>query len=260
MDFHAVERNMRDLFRLLAARRPEGEVRELPGLTVASAGSAFQMFNAVFLNSPVADQTDLERRLALASVSLKARGLPWAFWVCEGWLPVSLRRRLPKVCERYGLHLGSEMPGMVTEALSGPERLCPGLQFRPVTDEIRLREFCQVGALCFHVPPPWFDEIFDRPDRFTGVLRAWVGYAEGQPVSTAAAVIAEHETGIYNIATVPEFRERGYGEAMLRHVVAQVRARPGPNRLVLQSTRQGLRLYRRLGFSTVTRVLVFPSI
>ncbi len=259
MEFYAVERNLRELFRLLAAGRLGGEVRELPGLTVASAGSAFQMFNAVFLSSPVADQADLERRVALASVLLQARGLPWAFWVCEEWLPLGLRRRLLRICERFGLHLGSEMPGMVAESLSGPERTCPELQLRTVTDGSRLREFCQVGAFCFQVPPPWFQEIFDHPERFTGALAAWVGYADGQPVATAATVISEHEIGVYNIATLPDFRARGYGEAMLRRAVSQARARSGRKPLVLQSTRQGLRLYERLGFSTVTRVLVFRS-
>ena len=49
MDFVNVADNLRESFRAIAASRPPGEVRELRGVSIASAGVAFQMFNAAFL-------------------------------------------------------------------------------------------------------------------------------------------------------------------------------------------------------------------
>src|ERR1700733_13821453 len=46
MDFHPVEENLRQSFRVLAAGRPRCDVIELPGVSIASLGVAFQMFNA----------------------------------------------------------------------------------------------------------------------------------------------------------------------------------------------------------------------
>ncbi|MGA8580326.1 MAG: hypothetical protein WB579_16695, partial [Bryobacteraceae bacterium] len=46
--FEAVSQNLRESFRIIAASRVAGEVRELPGVSIASAGVAFHMFNAAF--------------------------------------------------------------------------------------------------------------------------------------------------------------------------------------------------------------------
>ena len=259
MDFRPVERNLRQMFRILTSRRDSGESRELPGVTIASLGSSFQMFNAAFFNSPVADETDFLRRVALASVQMSARGLPWAFWLCEDWLPSALRRRAVKILDRQGLYLASEMPGMVAEVLRPPTRELPALEVQAVSDEVSRRAFCQIGAVCFHVPLMWFEEIFDEQTPLRKDCLCWVGYSDGQPVTTAATVTDSGVIGVYNIATLPEFRERGFGEAIMRHAVSAAKSSSGLDRTVLQSTRQGLRLYERIGYSSVTRFLVFTS-
>ena len=67
MDFHPVEFNLRESFRVLAEGRRSGDVLELPGLSIASLGAKFQMFNAAFLNAPVANAAELDERLRQAS-------------------------------------------------------------------------------------------------------------------------------------------------------------------------------------------------
>ncbi len=247
------------MFRVLASRRECGEVRELPGLTVASLGSSFQMFNAVFLSSPVADEADLLRRVTIAAVRMAAKGLPWAFWMCEEWLPYGLRRRAIKVLDRRGLHLASEMPGMVAESLRPAERPLPELKIRPVTGEAAREAFCQIGAQCFHVPLMWFEEIFDDQTPMRPEVSGWVGYFDGQPIATAATVEDSGVIGLYNLATLPEFRGNGYGETIMRYAIARAREKSGLEQTILQSTRQGLHLYERMGYRSVTRFLVFTS-
>ena len=60
MDFHPVEANLRQSFRILASGRAGADILELPGVSVASLGVYFQMFNAAFLNGPVFSQAELE--------------------------------------------------------------------------------------------------------------------------------------------------------------------------------------------------------
>ena len=62
------------------------------------------------------------------------------------------------------------------------------------------------------------------------------------------------------MATAPEYRQRGYGEAITRYAIDAAMRENGLSRVVLQSTSQGLRLYERMGFQPVTRVLVYNSI
>ena len=85
------------------------------------------------------------------------------------------------------------------------------------------------------------------------------GYHDGEPVSTAAIVVGGGAIGVYNVATLPGSQRRGFGEAVMRHALAEARKRHVTERLILQSTPAGLRLYERMGFRTVTRVAVYSS-
>ena len=258
VDFREVEGNLRDSFRVLAAYRPKGEVREYPGVSIASAGVTFQMFNAAFLSSAVASQADLERRLAQSATHFSARGLDWAYWVCEDWLTGGLRRQLRHVFREHRLHLSVELPGMVANCIAPPRRLLPVLEYRRVRCGQTRDDFCGVGSVCFNVPLEWFREVF-RGDQVWEEFESWVGYVEGEPVATAATVTGSGVIGVYNVGTLPGHQRRGYGEAILRHAVAEASRRHGITRTILQSTAQGLKLYERMGYRTVTRVSVFAS-
>jgi ribosomal protein S18 acetylase RimI-like enzyme len=260
MDFHPVEANLRESFRVLATGRPRGDVLELPGVSIASLGAAFQMFNAAFLNRPVDGVKDLECRLDLAQRHFRSRGLPWALWICEEWLDRSARRSLTQTCARFGLRLSSEMPGMMAERLTAQKRPLPDLEFRRVDSAAVLDDFRGVGSVCFHVPLAWFSEVFDGslPDRSARFV-CWVGYSDGQPVATAASVAAHGVVGLYNIATAPGQRGRGFAEALTRHAAGSALREAGAVPLVLESTSLGFRLYDRLGFRTVTGVAVYNS-
>jgi GNAT superfamily N-acetyltransferase len=259
MDFHPVEANLREMFRSLSVCRPGAEVREMNGLWIASLRAAFQMFNAVFLSLPVDDEPELLARLAHATQFMVARGLPWSFWICEDWLAAPLRKRVTKTCARNGLHLASEMPGMVTERLKPPTRELPSLDVRQVANERDRRAFCGIGSVCFRVPHGWFEEIFDFRMKDRGDFEAWVAYLNGEPIATAATVTTSGVIGIYNLAVLPGYQQRGYAETVMRHAALRASERYGLDRVVLQSTRQAIRLYERVGFSPVTRFLVFTS-
>ncbi len=258
MDFENVADNLRESFRAIAASRMPGEIRELRGVSIASAGVTFQMFNAAFLSAPVASEVDLARRIMLPSVHFDARGLEWAYWVCDDWLEARARRRSRQIFERHGLRHTVDLPGMIAERILPPVKPLPHLELHRVGDAATRDAFCAIGSVCFHVPVPWFREVFDNDsvwERFIG----WVGYLEGEPVSTAATVIGGGAVGVYNVATMPEHQKRGYGETVMRHAVAEAQQRHGIERTILQSTPAGHHLYERMGFRTVTNVAVYAS-
>jgi ribosomal protein S18 acetylase RimI-like enzyme len=258
VDFEAVADNLRQSFRVVAESRAPGEIRELRGVSIASAGVTFQMFNAAFLSSPVATEAELSQRILLPSVHFNARGLEWAYWVCEDWLEHRARRRSRQVFEGQGLRHTVDLPGMVAECILPPVKPLPRLEIRRVGDAATRDAFCAIGPVCFHVPVPWFREVFDNDcvwERFAG----YVGYVDEEPVSTAATVIGGGAVGVYNVATMPEQQRRGYGEAVMRHALAEARREHGIERTILQSTPAGHRLYQRMGFRTVTNVAVYAS-
>jgi len=264
-EFEALEANLRQSFRVLAEGRPHADILELDGVSIASLGAVFQMFNAAFLNRRVTTLKDLEDRLTCARHLFTLRGLPWAFWICEDWLARPVRRDLVDVCEEFGLRTAAEMPGMTVESLRPAKRFAlttrpqPNLDIRRAECPQSMDDFRDVGSACFFVPAAWFNEVFDDsvPSRdFT----CWVGYSNNRPVATAATVVSDGVIGLYNVATIPDQRGKGYAEAITRHAIVSASRESGLQRVILQSTAQGERLYKRLGFREVSRVVVFNSI
>lgn len=260
-----MDANLRQSFRVLAQGRPRGDIEELDGVSIASVGVSFQMFNAAFLSREVSGPEDFRRRFCAARGLFNSRHLPWSFWICEEWLPRGVRRSLVDICENYGMRPVTEMPGMVAEPLRPAPRFSRHSWESSPLDVVRavdgrtMNDFRAVGSLCFHVPPAWFREVFDDtiPSR---EFYCWVGYYEGRPVATAATVVSDGAIGLYNVATLPGEQRKGFGEAITRRAVGEAAKESGLRRVILQSTSQGERLYRKLGFREVSRLVVFNSV
>ncbi len=203
MTFENVAANLRESFRTVAASRTAGENRELRGVSIASAGVTFQMFNAAFLSEPVASDAELAQRILLANTHFGARGLEWAYWVCEDWLPGRTRKRSRRAFESLGLRHSVDLPGMVAERLAPPVRPLPRLDVRRVETGPVRDAFCAIGALCFHVPPAWFNQVFDSESVWRN-FAGYVGYHDDEPVATTAIVLGGGAMGVYNVATVPD--------------------------------------------------------
>ncbi len=258
MDFLTVADNLRQSFRVIAASRKPGEIRELHGVSIASAGVTFQMFNAAFLSAPVPSENDLAQRIMLSAVHFQTRGLDWACWVCNGWLSDGARRAERRAFEKLGLRHSVDMPGMVAETIAPPVRPLPYVEVRRVGDGATRDAFCNISSTCFHVPITWFREVFEG-ESVWDEFASYVGYVDSQPVSTTATVLSDSAIGVYNVATLPEHQKRGYGEATMRYALEDTRRRTGVEKSVLESTPAGRRLYERMGYQTVTSVSVYAS-
>lgn len=259
-----MECNLRECFRALAGQREGAEAFAAHGIHVLSLNVRFQMFNAAFLASPVESEADFKRRLSHADVHFSARGIPWSFWLCDSFLPPSVARHAPRILSRQGLTIATQMPGMIASVLQSPSRCLPECKVRPVDGPNTLLDFREIGARCFRVPANWFAEVFDQRTSERFPFRAWVGYqADGTPVATVATVLTDDSVGVYNLATLSEFRGMGYGEAAMRNTLDNLLAGAGPQArklpVVLQSTGAGLPLYSQMGFETVTQFRVWVS-
>ena len=258
MEFQLVADNLRESFRVIASSRTGGEVRELHGVSIASAGVTFQMFNTAFLSGPVTNEADLKQRILQPIRHFDSRGQEWAYWVCEDWIDPPARRRSRRLFEHHGMRLATELPGMIADRILPPERSLPQIEVRRVRSAATWDAFCQIGSVCFHVPITWFREVFDNDavwDRFI----SFVGYVDDEPVSTTSIVSGAGVIGVYNVATLPGSQRRGFGEAVMRYALAEVARERGMERVILQSTPAGLRLYERMGFRQVARVAVYSS-
>src|SRR6185295_11230836 len=108
----------------------------------------------------------------------------------------------------------TELPGMIAERLLPPVHPLPRLEVRRVRALATSDAFCEIGSVCFHVPISWFREVFDN-DGVWERFASYVGYFEGEAVSTAAIVVGGGAIGVYNVATLPGSQRRGFGEAVM---------------------------------------------
>ena len=208
-DFTMVDANLQECFRALARGRGSAETRQIGGIHIVALGVRFQMFNAAYLAFPVESEADFDRRIAMAAVHFGARGVEWSLWLCDGWLPEMVNRRAERVLSRRGLSLATQMPGMIAGTLRPPMRNLPLCELRGVNSKATLDDFRVIGAQCFHVPKDWFEEVFDASTMDRLPFRAWVGYAKGKAIATAATIVSSGALGIYNVATLPDFPAQG---------------------------------------------------
>jgi ribosomal protein S18 acetylase RimI-like enzyme len=257
-EFCTIEANLRETMKFFAGATEEGETCEAGGLSLVSSGLNHGVFNTALLCGRVAGEAELARRIAAADLFFARKGLRWSFWVCEDLLERNLRKRVKTMFTDRGFRSLVEPPGMIAE------RILPGwrtsnLQFAPVCDARTRTDFAAITSVCFDLPLAVARDIYMQERPWGSTFHGYVGYVDGSAVVTAASVVAAGAVGMYSVATMPQHRRKGYGEDIVRHVLAECGRTTGITRTVLQSTRAGLNLYERLGYRTVTRFGVYLS-
>ena len=89
-------------------------------------------------------------------------------------------------------------------------------------------------------------------DGFTGFLAT----VDGAPAATSGLVLTEDVAGIYNVATLPDHRGKGLGAA-ITWAAAHAGAEAGRTEAILQSSKEGEPVYRRMGFDVLDRYRQF---
>lgn len=228
-------------------------VREMPGMYERPGGDGvisivsgmpLPTLNGVFTEITRPAITDV----ANAAAGLTGLTVPWS---------IQLRREpdagAERVASRYGLTGRETIPLML-------HRTEPGQPVPPANESAASRirvvgladrsDFTVALAAGFEAPLEAM-EPFTAPEFFA--VAGAVPYAaeeDGQLVAVGVGIFLGEFTGIYNIATVPAFRGRGYGRAITRRIVVDGIARGAPL-AYLQSSVAGYPLYESMGFRTL---------
>lgn len=258
-----VDENLRAAMRFFGEASESGQVQSAGPAQLIYSGLDYGVFNIALLTGPVASERDLSEIIAGCGRYYRERSVRWSFWVCDDLLEPPARRNNREVFTGAGLRVISRAPGMVAQALSTPSRLLPEIDCRPVDDAASRSAFTGLTVSCFDIPIGVARAIYDRESAWNGSYRGFVGFVKGTPVAIVALVRAGGALGVYSLGTLPEYRHKGYGEALLRAASALYRNDPSAPQaaeqepMVLESTEAGYRLYRRIGFQDVTNFTVY---
>jgi GNAT superfamily N-acetyltransferase len=112
----------------------------------------------------------------------------------------------------------------------------------------------EILGVSFDVPRQLFEDLSAGLRRIEEA--SWyLGRVDREIVSTAVGVTLDGATGIFNVATPPHYRGRGYGAALTARAVRDG-FEAGSRFAYLQSTDIGHGVYRRLGFRDVEDYLL----
>lgn len=253
-----VEENLRAAMGCYRHASADGETRSYPNLVVTSCGQNLAVFNSALLTDPVS-RDQLEQSVLQASTHFAARKLGWSFWLCDDLAPAREPLSIHQLMHREGLVRVAHAPGMYTEHVEPPESMPEGVEFRVIDSAQGRLEFAHVSSIVFALGYPSAVRIYGQEDLWTGPMRGWIAYVRHRPVAIVTVVVAAGAAGVYSLGTLPQYRKRGYGRALLWHALEETRKATGITRSVLQSTEEGLRMYSKMGYRTVTRFSVFTK-
>jgi N-acetylglutamate synthase len=168
----------------------------------------------------------------------------------------AMREEAAAVAARHGLVAQPDIPLM---AIGGPAAAPArdGLAMRPL-EPAEANVHCEVAGPAFGAPPELFAQLMTPAVLELPAVTTYVGEVDGRPVVTAVGVAVGEAVGIFNVATPPEHRRRGYGSAITARVLADGLA-AGASFGWLQSSEDGYRLYEAMGFETIERFPLWIS-
>ncbi len=190
------------------------------------------------------------RRIEETLQLLKARARSGWWRVTIACQPADLAHHL----QAHGLVKIESRPVMTAslETLGSEVHVPANLRIVRVQDMATLHDWYVASATGFGAPleaaRPYFDAYAAIGFAMDAPFQHYVGYLDGEPVTSSTLLLAAGLAGIYDVSTIPRVRKQGLGRAITLAALLEARAR-GYRYAMLQSTHQGYNLYRGLGFS-----------
>jgi ribosomal protein S18 acetylase RimI-like enzyme len=176
--------------------------------------------------------------------------------------PFSRPSELGSHLESHGLRCVEESPGMAVDlnALNQDIRFPSELAIERVSNAEVLSEFVDLMRVGFEMPEFTGAALFEEFNAMgltdKSLWRNYVGWLDGEVVTTASLALAVGVAGIYNVVTLPKARRRGLGAAITLAALGEAREL-GYRIAVLQSSAEGLGVYRRLGFEQYSTYSIY---
>ena len=136
------------------------------------------------------------------------------------------------------------------------DRAPDGSSITEVKDEDTLKTWCYISGISFGMPEqaiPSLVEYFSTDIKLQQPLKFYLGLLDGKPVATSMYYLAEGVAGIYFVATLTEARNKGIGFAITQKPLLEAREM-GYKVGILQASKMGEPVYRRLGFKEYSHI------
>ena len=191
----------------------------------------------------------------------KSRNLPFQWMVTPTTKPDTLDERL----KSHGFKEMDGTPGMAVKLhdLVDDREKPRGLSIIVVEDEPSVRLWWSTWSRGYPMPENLANFYADA-SAYIGIssdspMKYYIGYLDEVPVATSQLLLGSGVAGLYGVTVVPKARGKGIGTEMSLHPLRVARSL-GYKIGVLDSTMQGLGIYRRIGFKEASTARWFTYI
>jgi GNAT superfamily N-acetyltransferase len=236
------------IWKLIGKPFPGVDGTDRPGLAMSWPNTHFPFYNSLFLTERLTDAQVLRERVQEAAAYMRARPQGGWFVLCLDHLSGSAKASLAATLARAKFVQSIPMTGMAGEILPMQAPGHAALRFVRISDDSTIQAFAELNCVSYSIPIETSLSLVNEHTLWHQHAYGFVAYEGDKPVSTATAIINEGCLFLFLVATSPDARRKGYGEAVVRHALQTAYEATGIRRTVLHATEDGYPLYLRLGY------------
>ena len=235
------------------------DVRDLSGWAAAWDSADVALFNTILLSDPIADAADLERRIEVLREFLDSKPpeQPPLVVLCLDFIPPELRDRASESICTFGLRQTFLSRGMATDPLPPAARQLPAVECRRAQDEAACHTLADINSTVHRFPVDTGRATMMQSGALAPDFFGYIGYLGKVPIATSVVIPMNGCLHVLRVATLPEHRRRGYGEAVMRYSIEAASEATGLARTTLHTTQAGFEMYRQMGYRVVAEFAGF---
>jgi len=210
------------------------------------------IFNAAISRRPPADDETEHIHETIEFFQSKGR-MSFSWWLDPGLEESGWGRHL----QAHGFHFETGSPGMAVDLSILPERIPvqDGYHIQQIQDPESMKIWLKLLLQGYGFPPDWETPIwgFMLATLSDPNGMSYLAFVHDQPVAVSTILYRAGVAGMFNVATLKEWRGKGLGAAVTLRPLLDARAK-GYRVGTLQSSEMGYNVYQRLGFKEVCRM------
>jgi ribosomal protein S18 acetylase RimI-like enzyme len=237
---------------------PEMKVEQTESYVFINSGYKTDTFNLVI--SKKFDSEDGRLTIAKVCEEFNAARLPAAWWTCEEVRDAYVSSTL----EEQGFIEDEVDMGMVANLDDLPQDIQypPNLKFRMANSFEEINEFGNIIASLFEPPDdfvlPFYQRVGELDNLENRPLRLLMAYVDNKPVCTSSIFLLRQTASLFDISTLQEYRNRGYGSAITHYTLSYAK-KLGARFATLQAAPDGLNIYKRMGFKETCTFRIYSN-
>jgi predicted GNAT family acetyltransferase len=237
---------------------PRFELVDLPALKIYWPDVPLMFYNMAIITAPARGAAELRHRAHLAQTFMRTKSTPGMLAVCEEILAPNLRAEASHILATENLYPAVPMIGMAASELHPVQRIPTDLLVRRATSETDSMTILDLNCQAYSLPLELGRESVPRALTDPG-WHCYIGELQRQPVACAVTFALDGRLYVALVATLANYRRRGYAEAVVRASLASCSAATGLTRTILHATEAGRPVYKRMGYHDTAKFMLYTQ-